>query len=77
MLGLGSDLQGLMYQSPQRDLDLDLDEWDTRIVGVPTLVARLLVGRVRWCMYPTSLPREFVVKWAVGCVHLQVLIQWR
>ena len=39
MLGLESDLQGLMYQSPQRDLGLDLDEWDTRIVGSPTLVA--------------------------------------
>ena len=41
--GLGSDLQGLMYQNPQRDLGLDLDEWDTRIMGSPTLVAAMLL----------------------------------
>ena len=84
-LGLNSDLQGLMYLSPQRGLvlslslqrglDLGLDEWDDRIIWVSTVVARLLVQQVGRGVYPISLPPGIVVKGVVGCVHLQVLIQ--
>ena len=84
-LGLSSDLQGLMYLSPQRGLvlslslqrglDLGLDEWDDRIVWVSTVAARLLVQQVGRGVYPILLPLGIVVKGVVGCVHLQVLTQ--